>query len=160
MSHTIGPLPTEIEVASRFLAPTFAADGEFWSDESGWFMQRRVYNSTRVADPNTNIAANYYPLIGTAFARDGANKNQLTMLSAHSHGVTGGTPNATLEMMLHRRLDSGNLNDTSVVTSRFDLLVGNVAMSTQQRHHARYQVSGLQVQPVHHSVSILQYTVF
>jgi hypothetical protein len=139
VSHTIGPLPVEIEVASRFMAPDFAEDGAFWSDESGWFMQHRHYNSTKEADPSANVAANFYPLFGTAFVRDG-NDKQLTVLAAHSHGMTGGTPNVALEVMLHRRLDSGHLNDTSVVTSHFDILIGSVASSTLRRHHARYEL--------------------
>jgi hypothetical protein len=54
---------------------------------------------------------------------------QLTLLTSHSRGLTAGTPNATLEAMLHRRAGADNasnqflIDDNSTVTSTLLLLL-------------------------------------
>ena len=145
VSHSVGPLPLNTEVAARWSIPDMATNGSYWSDQSGWYMQPRRFNPHKEpTDPLLNIAANYVPMYTTAFAREDtpwvdqptpeADKRsiidpdrqsrrhvaqQLTLVSGHSHGCMGGTPNATLEVMLHRRLSNGWLDDNSTVVCTY-----------------------------------------
>ena len=132
---SVGPLVENTEVAARFFSPEIGSDGRFWSDESGWFARNRTFNPAKQTDPLLNIAANYVPMAQFGYAQNNPNgdggdnaSSQLTLVAEHSHGLIGGTPNASLEVMLHRRLTNGWLDDNSTVSSRLVML----AASTQE----------------------------
>ena len=149
----LGPIPLDSEVASRIdgLDDGLASDGEFFTDESCWFTVRRQFNASLQANPLTNIAANYKPHYHTAFARtlasSAAPRAQLTLLTAHSRGVTGGdvARNVSLESMLHRRLSAspapvGGLDDNSTVSSVAALMLASPQASAAWRHRVGMQL--------------------
>ena len=113
VSISVGQLPVDAEVVWRVVAE-MDHRGQYWSDEAGWFSRQRTFNARKQADPLLNIAANYVPLCSAGFVRDtaaeamhdphgGAGARQLTLVTHHSHGFSGGSANASLEVMLHRR---------------------------------------------------------
>ena len=122
VSHAVlGPLPPNTEVSSRVFSTDhdqtepWAQNGEYWTDESGWFVRQRHFLPDKENSSLTNLAANMVPVYGSAFARRGSDV-QLTVLSGHSHGCGGGQKEALLEMFLARNPPG---DDNSTVTSHF-----------------------------------------
>ncbi len=133
----VGPdVQENSEVAVRIKAGNgLDPNGEFYSDEGGFHHRKRTYEAAKDRNPLNNIAANFYPVISSAFVRDDAKDIQLTGFTTFTHGITGATPDATLEIMLHRTIDNGfiNLKDVSTAYTRFKFLLSSIAQYNSWR---------------------------
>ncbi|XP_077992129.1 epididymis-specific alpha-mannosidase-like [Glandiceps talaboti] len=137
LQYRIGPLFVNKELITRFTT-NLSTDKILYSDENGYQTLKRTYRT----DATESIAQNYYPMVSTAYIQDDKEDMRLTLLSDSSHGVSS-LGNGMIEVMLHRRLINNEamtfnfnltVNDTSVVTPTFGLLLRDKAKSSYLQH--------------------------
>lgn len=142
VSQTVlGPLPPNTEVSSRIfcdhIQEPWSQGGSFWTDESGWFIRERYFDPKKEKNTLANLAANLVPTYGSAYARRGDDA-QLTVLSAHSHGCSGGrAAEAVLEIFLARNPPG---DDTSTVTSHFQWMLDTPHAAEEMRATSALQL--------------------
>ena len=68
------------DVALRITVPSMKPGGTFTTDELGFAPKQRTFNRTRSADPLSNLAANYFPLVSVASSSSVISELALTPL--------------------------------------------------------------------------------
>lgn len=127
-------LADDKEMVARFDAPSMKTNGVFYTDNYGFEVIKRQYQS-RYGDLNvaSMIAGNYYPMVASSFIRDAA--NQITILSKQSMGASSQF-DGSLEVMINRNTltDDGrgvgqNVNESDWVGVTLRIIVSDPGSS-------------------------------
>ncbi|XP_011673874.2 epididymis-specific alpha-mannosidase [Strongylocentrotus purpuratus] len=137
----VGPLSMNKELVYRF-STLLKSNGNLYADVNAFQTMNRSRRH------GATIAQNFYPMVSSAYIEDASNDERLMLLSERSHGVSSQS-DGDIEVMLHRRVVNNEfethnynltLEEPSVATSTFWLLLGNASTTSELRHRSWLQL--------------------
>jgi len=109
----------------------------FYTDDNGYYMQRRQLNHRDDFKPKNNvpIPSNYYPITSAVYIEDSDSKLRLTISTDRSQGVTS-LKAGEVEIMVHRLTISDDWKGLSETVRELDPEGGMLRVAT--RHYISY----------------------
>ncbi|XP_041468534.1 epididymis-specific alpha-mannosidase-like [Lytechinus variegatus] len=137
----VGPLSMNKELVYRF-STSLKSNGNLYADVNAFQTMNRSRRH------GATIAQNFFPMVSSAYIEDTSTDDRLMLLSDRSHGVSS-QRDGHIEVMLHRRVVNNEfqthdynltLEEPSIATSTFWLLLGNASMTSELRHRSWLQL--------------------
>nr|XP_054759274.1 epididymis-specific alpha-mannosidase-like [Lytechinus pictus] len=137
----VGPLSMNKELVYRF-STSLKSNGNLYADVNAFQTMNRSRRH------GATIAQNFFPMVSSAYIEDTSTDDRLMLLSDRSHGVSS-QRDGHIEVMLHRRVVNNEfqthdynltLEEPSIATSKFWLLLGNASMTSELRHRSWLQL--------------------
>lgn len=132
--NTITVAKENREIITRFSTSLDNTEGGkpvFYTDNNGFYLQKRVFNMTSWGIENVTepVAGNYYPMPTSVSIQEAAGNYQLNIVGDRAHGAAS-LSQGEVEVMMHRRcaIKGGiPLNDLSTIHTSLWLTAGAVA---------------------------------